>query len=670
MASRTFSITVLGRTLEHLGTQMYKRRDVAIAELVANAWDAGATEVLIEVPDPSAYRQDTGRVSIADNGAGMSADDLDDQYLVIGRNRRDEGQEPPLPRKVMGRKGVGKLAGFGLGRQMRVETWNLDQMTDLTLDGQKLRTAGGKSKELSLEGDVTSPAPDLPFPTGTRITLSTLKHQSPIDIDGLHQALARRFSRTVRGQMLIRINGEALRELSIKFAQRFPPVASDGAEADQEELLTDGESVRWWAGFSETILPRELQGFTVLVNGKTAQAPPFFFNIESTASGQHGTKYLTGVIEADFLDTGSDDDSDRVSTDRQEIDWDEAATARLKSWGEKLSRKLLTDRVALQGKKALSAVEDDVTLKERLEMLDTPSRKKAKRFIKALGSADADPGKIVDLADTILQAFEYRQFHDYIDELDAVADDPEKLQRALSIMRGWRALESRALLEIVKGRLEVVDKFFEMIVDDAPETAHMIGQDNVHDMLGRYPWLINPDWQVYAEEKQVTKQLREWGSHDLDPADKSRYDFLALEGEGRFVVIEIKRSGHAATLADLQQLEGYAEKLRQSKPELSAIFISTAGYNLSDRTLKGWGEREDVELVTWAEVHTRVARHYEEYRSVLTGDLGGARFRRQEHEVSMTRAVVKSGSAYRTPAERLADKVARQPVVDEQSRKE
>jgi len=44
---RDFHLTVLGRTLEHLGVQMYKRRDVAIAELVANCWDEGASNVWI-----------------------------------------------------------------------------------------------------------------------------------------------------------------------------------------------------------------------------------------------------------------------------------------------------------------------------------------------------------------------------------------------------------------------------------------------------------------------------------------------------------------------------------------------------------------------------------------------------------------------------------------------
>lgn len=52
---RDYKMKVLGRTLEHLGVQMYKRRDTAIAELVANAWDAGATEVDIMLPAHDGY---------------------------------------------------------------------------------------------------------------------------------------------------------------------------------------------------------------------------------------------------------------------------------------------------------------------------------------------------------------------------------------------------------------------------------------------------------------------------------------------------------------------------------------------------------------------------------------------------------------------------------------
>src|SRR5690349_3823959 len=109
MGPRTFNITVLGRTLEHLGVQMYKRRDAALAELVANAWDAGATNVSINLPAEGAYNRNTDAIIVSDDGAGMSDNDLESEYLVIGRNRRAEGQPEVLDRKPMGRKGIGKL---------------------------------------------------------------------------------------------------------------------------------------------------------------------------------------------------------------------------------------------------------------------------------------------------------------------------------------------------------------------------------------------------------------------------------------------------------------------------------------------------------------------------------------------------------------------------------
>ena len=640
---------MLGRTLEHLGTQMYKRRDVALAELVANAWDAGATEVRIDIPLPDVYSTAVSEIVVTDNGIGMSADQVDEDYLVIGRNRRAAGQEAPLQRPVMGRKGVGKLAGFGLGRRMRVVTWRDGVSTSIELDGQALKADEGKSKNLEVLGTLAAVPDNAPFPHGTRIGMSTLKHKTPPNIDALHQALARRFSRRVVGEMAIQINDEPLRELALALVTREP---SSGEEIEQVDSDNPDSLIEYWAGFSKTVLPAELQGFTILVNGKTAQAPPYFFGVEGTASGQHGTKYLTGVISADYLDAGDDDDSDRISTDRQEVDWEDDATQALKKWGAALTRKLLRDRLTKREDQAEKSVLDDASLKLRLNALDSPSQIKARSFIRSLGKTEAEAEKILALSDTIIQAFEYRQFHDYIAELDAASEDPEELAKAVTYIQGWRALESRALLEVIKGRLEIVEKFYSMIVNDAPETAPRVGADNIHDLIGRYPWLLNPDWQVLSEEKTISKQLREWGAEDIEQDDNTRYDFLALEGGGTTIVVEIKRGAHDATLDDLQRLERYIGKLGLGEQDIAGVFITGNGYSLQPQMARFWLEREDIQLLRWADIHAQVSRHYSHYKAILEGDVQSDQFSRKEREVTMTRSVVQVNNSYRTPAER------------------
>lgn len=648
LRQRDFHITVLGRTLEHLGTQMYKRRDVALAELVANCWDAGATEVEITVPGGTGYDPATSAIVVTDNGRGMTEGEVDDNYLVIGRNRRTAGQPDPSGRKVMGRKGVGKLAGFGLARSMRVTTWRDGFASTLKLDAGNLRTDVNQAKEITVPGEVRSVDGDGEHATGTTIEMSDLKHKTPVDAAGLRHALGRRFSRTVHGTMTIAVNGEPVTEPDLDLHLREP---ADGLATHD---FGDGRSINWWAGFSRTVLPRELQGFTVLVHGKTGQAPPYFFDVEGTASGQHGTKYLTGVIEADYLDDGRDDESDRISTDRQEIDWDDDLARPLKAWGDVLTRRLLRARTQQREDDAERQVEEDPDLKTRIDSLDPESAKQVRRFVRTIGKAETDPERVRPLADTLLRAYEYRQFHDFISELDAAAAEPEQLELALEYMRNWKLLESRAILEVVKGRLDIVDKFHSMIVDNAAETAHKVDQENLHDLIADYPWLVNPEWQVLAEEKRLTTQLREWGDTDIaDPEDRRRYDFLALEGEGSLVVIEIKRSGHSVKLADLHQLEGYADKLGQSRTVSQMIFISGDRYAVLPNIKKAWDDRDDGELVTWRDIHERTRIYYEHYRAVLQGDTDNQHFDRKEREVARTRQVLQTG-AYRGPERRAA----------------
>jgi Histidine kinase-, DNA gyrase B-, and HSP90-like ATPase len=90
---------------------------VAIVELVANAWDAYATDVEITWPNKS----DNTCFSITDNGTGMTPAQFDQRWRVIDYNRvADEGDkvDPPndlkghAQRRLTGVTGAAGMQGF------------------------------------------------------------------------------------------------------------------------------------------------------------------------------------------------------------------------------------------------------------------------------------------------------------------------------------------------------------------------------------------------------------------------------------------------------------------------------------------------------------------------------------------------------------------------------
>lgn len=101
-----FEEDFLLRTLGNLGSQP----DIALTELVANAWDAGATEVDIFLPDD--YGQP---LIIKDNGTGLTADKFKARWMKLGYNRlKNQGKKVEfakgidLKRIAYGRNGVGR----------------------------------------------------------------------------------------------------------------------------------------------------------------------------------------------------------------------------------------------------------------------------------------------------------------------------------------------------------------------------------------------------------------------------------------------------------------------------------------------------------------------------------------------------------------------------------
>ena len=117
MTEREYKLNIDPRILELLGPSLYTNIYYVLAELIANAYDADASNVYIIIKDDC--------IIVEDDGSGMSYSGGDIQkYLnvaAVSRNTEAESITPKKRRK-MGRKGVGKLAALSVAKNVLIKT--------------------------------------------------------------------------------------------------------------------------------------------------------------------------------------------------------------------------------------------------------------------------------------------------------------------------------------------------------------------------------------------------------------------------------------------------------------------------------------------------------------------------------------------------------------------
>ena len=109
----------------HTGKALLKNPVIAIVELVANAWDSGATRVDITWPD-----EDNKDLRVEDNGEGMTEQEFLSRWRTLNYDRLTEqgattvicGHTDMPKRTTFGRNGIGRFAGFCFANQYEVST--------------------------------------------------------------------------------------------------------------------------------------------------------------------------------------------------------------------------------------------------------------------------------------------------------------------------------------------------------------------------------------------------------------------------------------------------------------------------------------------------------------------------------------------------------------------
>lgn len=326
------------RTIEHLGIKMYSQLPYALAELVANAYDASAEHVIINL-----YDGDTDKsIIIQDDGEGMSYEEVRDNFLVIGRKRRDtdSSRANSKGRPITGKKGLGKLALFGIGKTITIETSRAgeESKTIFTMDWDSIL---GESSGTYYPSYTLIKKENIEE-HGTTITLRNLARKTSFDINSTAFSLSRLFNCFDEKNFLVSINRNDGNPVILTKELQYEGINKEFDWDISAIVLEIGGEYLYKNELRGKILStkkpieQNLRGITLYVNGRLANTAGFF----GVPEAGHAFSYLSGWIEADFLD---EFDKDMIATDRQSISWDLPEAEELKNYLYRIIRFIARD---------------------------------------------------------------------------------------------------------------------------------------------------------------------------------------------------------------------------------------------------------------------------------------------------------------------------------------
>lgn len=568
MENKEYIMSISLNVLNHLGINLYSNLPSVLSEIVANAWDADASEVRINID------KDSKIITITDNGCGMNLLDINNKYLYIGYQKRNDPsykenpRTPKYGRLPMGRKGIGKLSVFSIADIVEVYSVKDDEKNGFIMSAEDIRDIfnGDKEKQLSY-----SPRPIVPekidIIQGTKIVLRNLK-RNVRSLSFSRKRLARRFS--VIGQECnfsvilndVPISAQDrdyydkiefvwyLGENSVSYADRCKNATKKIML--QNQFCYDDKttySVNGWIGtFKEHGAGDEEEDTNKIIlfaRGKLIKEdllPEF-------KEGRMFSKYLIGEIEADFMDI--DEKDDIVTSDRQRIlETDDRWEVFQDYFKTKVLNKVGNEWTEFRKEAAVSQAVSNEAIKLWFNSLRGDNKKYAQTLfqkIESLKSADEVTKK--ELYKSSILAFERLALTQNLSKINNIQED--KISTLLELFSDIDDLEGANYYEITKGRLQVLEKFKSLTKSETKEKV-------LQEYLFEHLWLLHPSWDRATHDSHMEISVNRIFKKEyiekanLNPEEKSgRLDIKYRTTSGKHIIIELKKYDRKVSIDEL-----------------------------------------------------------------------------------------------------------------------
>lgn len=503
------------RFLERHAGEIIRDPEVAIVELVANAWDAWATRVDIRW----AERGNEQVFSITDDGKGMSKEKFERRWRTLDYNKlTEEGATAAPPeelkqfgsRRSYGRNGKGRHAAFRFGDPYVVRTWcdgheatyevqrGVNVPFDLKLVGER-DGALGHGTEISAPGG-----------TGVNMTARQVR-----EVIGTRFLADPNFQVIVDGTKVTfeDVPAGKLRELKVEVSE-FGVAQLVVIDTQKADRTTRQHGIAWWV--DNRLVGRP--GWTDFdLDGRTNEAKRFQF-----------------IVSADFLADAAATLPDWSGFDPRSQAWlatREAVFAKIREFlaGFTAERRGLTK----------AAVRD--SLSGAVARLAPASRDRWNDFVDAVvdtcPSISADE---VEQVSGILAKLELSESkYGLIQQLHVLK--PGDLDELHALLTNWTVRTAKIALDEVQSRLRLIEELDQKLRD---ETLAEVG--DLQPLFERSLWVFGPEFESleFTSSRGMSEVIRTIFGKDMS-GSMQRPDFVMLpDGSAGFYSRDSHDLGH------------------------------------------------------------------------------------------------------------------------------
>ena len=570
------------RFLESYAGSIITDPSTAIVELIANCWDAYATEVFVTWPDAKTQRQ----FKIRDNGHGMTRDEFQHIWRTIAYNRisaQGTTTNPPdgvtgQPRTVFGKNGKGRFASFCFANEYLITSRKNGQefvcrVHRTPTDPLVLEEISFKDKGVTTHGTEIVGNGDIPALGFTE--------ERARELIGSRFLANPAFTVSVGGRQ-ITFNDIpdllATEEVEVEGYGKVRILHIDTKKADK---TTKQHGIAYWVqnrAVGQCKWSRS--DYERILDGRTSEAKRFTFIVQADFLNQHNA-----VLE-DW--SGFHEDSEPWRKTRETV--------------QDRIRKIIFDSSQSEREAKRSAVIERIGT--TVNTLSLVSKDRVETFVNEVVDTCPNFGEseIVQLSSILAKLEKAKSRYGLLELLHKC--EPTDYDTLHTIMTDWTIGMAKLVLDEIQNRLK--------LIGELRAKLKVVGIDEVHELqplFERGLWMFGAQFESieYTSNKGMTNVIKNIFKDKDGKGTRSRPDFVALpdgsvglyarpsydenheeDGVEHLVIIDLKTTGLALGSKEKEQVWKYVKELRAGG--YLKKYAKVDGFVLGDKIEEGENE--------------------------------------------------------------------------------